>query len=168
MYGIQVVALAQNNTDKLLSAVEYVRASFYDADGKKLGDAFGRLQNVTPKSIRIFVLAGTDEVAKYSKVTFEIGSLTPGNPQISEVSIGTPTAYNDVNGTHVKVSVNNKDKASHNVSLITGFFDSQGSLKGVALGGKLDMPPGTADLVLDSDDVISGYTRVEVQLDSLL
>ena len=160
--------MAQNNTDRFLSTIEYVRATFYDSAGTKIGDAFGRLQNIAPNSIRIFVLAGTDLVANYSKVTFEVGDVKSGDPSVSKIGIGTPFDYNDINGTHVKVAVDNKTASSHNVSLIAGFFDAKGNIKGVALGGKLDMPPGISDLILDSEEIISGYTRIEVQLDSLL
>ena len=70
VYGVQIVALAQNNTDRIISTPDYVTADFFDAGGKKIGSAFGRLNSVQPRSVKIFLMAGTDQVNNYSKISF--------------------------------------------------------------------------------------------------
>lgn len=168
VYGVQVIALAQNNTDKLISTPEYVTADFLDAGGKKIGSAFGLLNSVPPRSVKIFLMAGTDQVPNYSKVAFNVGQTIDGNPDRDKIKIGQPSVSSNLAGTHVRVAIENQSTSPKSVVLIAGFFDSKGKVVGAATGGRLNLAPGTHELTLDSEDIIPQFTQVEIQLDSLL
>ncbi len=168
VYGVQIIALAQNNTDKLITAPEYVSADFLDASGQKIGSAFGMLNNVPARSVKIFLMAGTDRVANYSKVNFQIGQIIDGNPDQAKIKIGTPTVFNNISGAHVRVTIENLSGSSKSVVLIAGFFDANKKIVGSATGGRLNLAPGTHELTLDSEETISNYKYIQVQLDSLL
>ena len=168
VYGVQIIALAQNNTDKLITTPEYVSADFLDASDKKIGSAFGLLHNVPPHSVKIFLMAGTDQVPNYARVTFKIGRVTEGNTDYDKIKIGQPTLFNNLNGTHLRVPIDNRSESPKSVVLIAGFFDANGKIVGSATGGRLNLNPGTHELTLDSEEIVSNFTRIEVQLDSLL
>ncbi|MSQ32549.1 MAG: hypothetical protein EXR59_04885 [Dehalococcoidia bacterium] len=167
MYGVQIIALGQNNTDKLITSPEYVTADFFDARGQKIGSAFGLLNNVPARSVKIFLMAGTDRVTNYSKVTFQILGITDGNPDQAKIKIGPPTVFNNVSGTHVRVTIENTSENSKSIVLIAGFFDANEKIIGSAIGGRLNLAPGMHELTLDSEETISDYKYVQVQLDSL-
>lgn len=168
VYGVQIIALAQNNTDKLISTPEYVTADFLDSSGKKIGSAFGLLNSIPPRSVKIFLMAGTDQVPNYSKVTFKVGQIIDGNPEREKIKIGQPTISNNISGTHVRVPIENLSTSSKSVVLIAGFFDSKGKIVGAATGGRLNLAPGAHELTLDSEGIVPEFSRIEVQLDSLL